>query len=126
MKHSQILIFSIEEDYSTSNVIRWIHFLAPSVEVIRIHPEDIVNGIWIHDLSDDNIEFTFRNIQFNSDNITSIWTRKWHSDIVSISTDDVFLEKSIMRVKKNMTQEYINIHCCPLKIKNLHIFHLSI
>lgn len=40
----KILILSIPEDLSTTNVLRWIYHLDSSVQVIRLHPDDLLFG----------------------------------------------------------------------------------
>ena len=41
---NKILILSTINDRSTTNVMRWIFYLAPELEVIRLHPEDLIDG----------------------------------------------------------------------------------
>ena len=110
MKQKQILILSTDSDGSTTKVIRWIHYLAPTIQVVRLHPEDVVNGMCFHNLSEKNISIRLKSTILNSNNIGVVWTRKWHSDVVNISTDDKKLQPVIGELEKNMQQEFCAVY----------------
>lgn len=103
----KILILSTERDMSTTKVIRWITYLNPDVDVIRLHPEDMVNfPIHCH-LASANFNIRTPFTEFNTSEIGAVWTRKWHRRVISLNSNS--LSKQNVKIFENYLSDELDV-----------------
>lgn len=74
-----ILILSLEYDYSTSKVIKWLNYY--NQPYIRINKDD---EVILESLTCDNLVFTYNNQKYSLKDINSIWYRRGDFNIHSL------------------------------------------
>lgn len=73
-----ILIFSIDSDISTTNVLKWCCFLDSDIKIIRLHPEDLYNAKIVCKDICGPIHIITANHSFSTHDVRVVWFRKWH------------------------------------------------
>ena len=101
MKKRIILILSIEDDPSTTKVLRWLHYLDKSVRVVRLHPEDLAGASFaLTDIHSPLIIQT-KGIELCTSDIAVVWTRKWNN---IPNADKYFRNNNLLKVKYDIIQ----------------------
>lgn len=102
-----ILILSVENDISTSNVIRWLDYLNPNIHVIRFHPTDLIEGNIYLDLKKNHISININNRSLSNKEapVGVVWSRKWNSNVVKLNISDFTLRQNLSLFEKNLNQE---------------------
>jgi len=73
----KILILTINNDKSSSEVIKWIYYLDKSVDIVRLNTEELFENYYIRqERIDATIFFSNNNIEFSTDEISVAWYRK--------------------------------------------------
>jgi hypothetical protein len=106
--------------------MRWIHYLRPDIQVIRLHAKYLSDGNICHDINLDKIEIQTDNGSFGTDEIGVVWTRKW-SQSAQIATKDKLLKKQIADIKHNIEDEFDQWHTYFLYLleQNKRIYWLN-
>ncbi|TDG35652.1 grasp-with-spasm system ATP-grasp peptide maturase [Pedobacter changchengzhani] len=95
-----ILIFSINDDYSTSRVINWLIHLKK--EFIRINENTDINII---SLTEKNFIISIDGITFYSDKITKIWYRRGDINLFKQHTSQLI--KKYLSIESASLSEYM-------------------
>ncbi len=74
-----ILIFSIESDTSTINVVKWLEY--KKADFLVIFPEDIIT---IDEINISHDFFSIKSKKIYIDEVKSIWFRKWTKEIINV------------------------------------------
>lgn len=103
----QLLILSVEDDVSTDNVMRWINYLEPNVDVIRLHPNDIYNNCELKSTSIEepiilNLNYGKR---LNTEKINVIWYRKWFTKLPYPHENKNNLYQ-LLQINRNLEEEF--------------------
>ena len=104
--NNKILILSIEDDISTTNVMRWINYLDSSIEVIRMHSSN---------LSDSDIEMRgiscpvvvkMEHAIFSTNDISVVWMRKWNGVRLFENVADELVNSNMNFISNNIHEEF--------------------
>lgn len=78
LKNSKILILTGKSDLSSTNVMKWIHYLDNSVNIIRLNTDDLFENYSIRQEGIATpIFFSNKNADFSTDKISIVWSWKW-------------------------------------------------
>lgn len=118
-----ILIFSVEQDYSTGQVARWLnHKKQP---FIRINEND---EVLIMKLTHNNLIFKFKNLTYSLSEFKSVWYRRGNFNVNILSPQvkkKNFLE-NYNRTETEEIQYYIhNLFATKRNLNNYNLIHVN-
>jgi ATP-GRASP peptide maturase of grasp-with-spasm system len=102
----KILILSIEDDVSTTNVIRWITHIDNTIDVVRMHPSDFLEDDINMKGIISPIYVKMKQATVSTENISVVWMRKWAPIKFIDNNDDEFILNNLSRISSNLQEEY--------------------
>ena len=105
-KGNKIIILSIEDDISTTNVMRWINYLDSSIDVMRIHPSDFYESeIEMRGIMNP-ITIKMKRATISTEKISVVWMRKWGMIKFLDNITDKLILNNLSRINANLYEEY--------------------
>lgn len=103
----EILILSTHHDDSSTKVMRWLSHLNREIEIIRLSPEDLLEGIVTINCEESSFSITLSTGKtLHSECIGAVWTRKWCINNITLELNTTTLNKHKELIKQNLQREY--------------------
>jgi hypothetical protein len=103
----KILILTGNDDTSSTNVIRWLHYLDNSVTVIRLNTDELFESYTIKQEGINTpIFLTNRNTRFSTDQISITWSWKWFQSANLLKNGAINLSDTVInKINGNIKKE---------------------
>jgi len=103
---NKIVIFSVEDDVSTTKVMRWMNYLDSSINIVRLHPSDFYESE-IEMIGILNpITIKMKRTMLSTDKISVVWMRKWGKIKFLDNVSDKLILNNLSQISANLHEEF--------------------
>ncbi len=119
-----VLILSVEHDYSSGQVIRWLNYFKKTF--VRINESD---EVFLEKLTHNELVFSFKNQTYSLSEITSIWYRRGNFNVNTLPFK-LKNNKSVLENYNTKETEEIQVYIHNLfktkkNINNYNLYHVN-